>query len=223
MGGAGGAGAGGKPSMLGTSGALATAGTRSVGGSTAAGGSPSAGAPSLAGAGGIDWAACSPGDTCLLATQTSCGAGCEPVPLSRFIPLNGKYEAEYYRQQPMPPCIDIGCASVPAGAANVPNYYAACSKGRCQGFDVRTGPLSACSSDSECYLRSGTSCCGCGRDNPIAVSSKVDVEAVFCASSAGCDADCTSGPWSPSAEAYCSQGHCLVDSPVVISEGGAPP
>jgi hypothetical protein len=55
---------------------------------------------------------------------------------------------------------------------------------------VRLTELSACASSSGCYLRSGTTCCGCGSDTLIAVSGSANVEQVFCAPAAGCGADC---------------------------------
>jgi hypothetical protein len=191
-----------------------TAGTGGTGGARGgAGGAAAAGAVGVAGSGigGIDWAACTPPDSCVLETQTGCGAGCEPVPLSAFIPVNRKNDAAYKMQQPIPPCVSSQCPDVPPSSVNTKNYYAACESGRCQAIDVRTSSLSACSSDSECYLRSGTTCCGCG-SNWIAVSSRANAGAVFCGNSA-CAADCVSAPVPPGVSAVCSAGQCSVQYP----------
>ena len=233
-------GMGGSAIMVGTSGSVGTGGSvapggmggssimvgtgGSVGGSVAAGGAASsAGTSSSAGTGGIDWAACAPPDTCVLETETACGAGCEPVPLSRFILVNSKLDAAYKKQQVVPPCPFGSCGPVPPNMVNASNYYAECEAGRCVGLDVRTSPLSACSTDAECILRSGTSCCGCGAGDLIAVSSKANVEVAFCGTNGGCAADCVSAPVPPGVAPYCSLGHCLVKYPDLVSDGGAAP
>jgi len=204
-------------------GAAATAGTAALGGAPAKGGASVAGAAgSGAGAGGIDWAACAPPDTCVLETQTACGAGCEPVPLSRYIPVNSKNEAAYKMQQLVPPCVSGGCLNVPPSMVNSPNYYAACEAGRCQGVDIRASALSACSSGSDCSLRPGN-CCGCGTANIIAVSNPAALEAAFCGANASCSADCVSVPPPLSVTAYCSSGHCLVKYPDSVSDAGPAP
>lgn len=220
--------------MVGTAGSVGTAGA-SAGGSVAAGGAASAGTTSVgaggvptggtsgasAGGGGIDWAACAPPDTCLLETQTACGIGCEPVPLSRFVLVNSKLDPAYKKQEIVPPCVSSWCAPVPPEMVNSPNYYAECVANRCLGLDVRTSELSACTSNADCILRNGTSCCGCGTGNWIAVSSKANVEAAFCGSTGSCAADCVSAPVPPGVAPNCSMGHCLVKYPDSVSEGGA--
>jgi hypothetical protein len=91
------------------------------------------------------------------------------------------------------------------------------------GLDVRTSPLSACSTTDECILRNGTSCCGCGTGDLIAVSSKANAEAAFCGANGGCAADCVGAPVPPGVAAYCSMGHCLVKYPDLVSDAGAAP
>jgi hypothetical protein len=190
-------------------------------GSVAAGGAATAGAPS-SGAPGIDWAVCVPSDLCVLETETACGAGCEPIPLSRFIPINSRNEAAYKKQQVVPPCISGECPYVPPSMVNAPNYYATCQVGRCQGVDVRTSSLSKCEQDNQCYLRYGTSCCDCGTiGDLIAVSSLADVDVTFCGLNGGCAADCVSPPPPLGIAAYCSSsGHCLVKYPDSASDAG---
>jgi hypothetical protein len=58
--------------------------------------------------------------------------------------------------------------------------------------------------------RAGTTCCGCGNTDGVAVSIKADVEQVFCTPAAGCAADCTSSV-PPCLSAYCNaSGHCAL-------------
>jgi len=152
----------------------------------------------------------------VLETKSACGAGCEPVPISGFIAINSAHDAEYRASGgPTPPCLAISCPDPAPGAANTPNYYAACESGHCQVLDVRTSELSACGSVTECWVRSGTSCCGCGSDDLIAVSTQANVEQAFCGASGGCVGDCASGPLAPGMSVACVAGHCRVAYPAV--------
>ena len=132
--------------------------------------------------------------------------------MSWFVAINGASTAAYQKTIPVCPCIVSQCAPVPIGQANTPNYYATCEAGRCQVKDVRTSPVSACAADTDCTLRSGATCCGCGNENLIAVSLKVDVEAVFCPPDVRCAADCASSV-PAGVSAVCRAGHCAVHLP----------
>jgi hypothetical protein len=132
--------------------------------------------------------------------------------MSAFTAINGASVAAYERSHPACPCVAEACAPVPIGQANAPNYYATCELGRCQVEDVRTSPVSACTADSDCTLRSGATCCGCGNDNLIAVSVKVDAEALFCPPGVRCAADCASTV-PAGVSAVCQAGHCVVHLP----------
>jgi hypothetical protein len=158
-----------------------------------------------------DWTACENGDRCVLETQTTCGAGCEPVPLSRFTAINAAYDAQYRMQQPVPPCIGIMCSALPLGAANAPNYYAACEAKHCKAFDVRASPLSACSLDSDCSLRAGV-VCGCASSALVAVSNSTNVDQILCgAGGSPPKGDCVVRlPLGTTAEPICAAGQCAV-------------
>ncbi len=185
----------------------ATAGANSSAGST---GSASAGAgngsSASAGSAGTDWAICSPGDACVLETQSACGPGCEPVTPDRFTPINAKYQQAFEQQRPEPPCFPPACTPDAGTAVNLPYYYAACEAGRCRVRDVRTSELSACTTSSQCQLRAGTACCACGAD-PIAVNSLEAAQQAFCGSSP-CTGLCIGLPFPQNAT--CSAGHCQV-------------
>jgi hypothetical protein len=197
----------------------------------------------LGGGGGaetVDWTTCTNKDTCVLETKSACGTGCEPVPISSFVAINGACDADYRNTGPAPPCVAFLCPDIPAGAANTPNYYAECESGHCQVLDVRTSQLSACGSDSDCEVRSVTSCYGCGSGGLIAVSTQANVDQAFCGASGGCVvvdgpaayADiiyCASGPLPPGMSVACVAGHCRVAYPVLengiagMSGGGGGP
>ena len=193
-----------------------------IGGSTAAGmgGSATGGAATggwigaggtsvgAGGQGGTDWTACGPNDTCVLEPVMPCLI-CDQ-PLTSFTAINSANVAEYWRSLPQLMCIGTACPYLPPDQVNTPNYYATCEQGHCQAVDLRTSPLSACSTSSDCYIRAGTTCCGCGNTDWVAASIRANVEQVFCAPAAGCAADCTtSAP--PCLSTYCnSSGHCAL-------------
>jgi hypothetical protein len=202
-----GSGGGGGAVTVGTGGSSGTAiTTTGTGGSSTAGQSGTGGS-----AGGVDFGACTPMDSCVLEPLGACGPGCEPVPISSYIAINSSQEEAYNMSRPIPPCAAGICLAPPPGVATSQNYYAACEMGHCEPVDVRLSALSACSSDSDCYLRAGTTCCGCGNNNLIAVSKKANVEQALCGPAHACAADCVAAPLPPNVSAYCSVGgHCLV-------------
>jgi hypothetical protein len=153
-------------------------------------------------------------DTCVLEPLGACGPGCEPVPISSYTAINSSQVEAYNNSRPIPPCAAAQCLAPPPGVATSQNYYAVCESGTCQPVDVRQTALSACTDDTDCYLRAGTTCCGCGSNNLIAVSKKVNVEQVFCGPGHACAADCAAAPLPPGVAAYCSAGHCLVRYPI---------
>jgi hypothetical protein len=130
--------------------------------------------------------------------------------LSWFVAINSKNADAYEQSFPPRECHGVPlCQPLNPGQAATPNYYAVCESGHCQAKDVRTTSLSVCNDDSQCVLRNGTSCCGCGNGSLIAVSTQANVEQVFCAGTA-CAADCVSAPLPPGVSAVCSAGHCAV-------------
>jgi len=202
----------------GTGGSSGTTGTTGVGGSASTGGQSGVGGQAQ---GGVDWTSCTPNDICVLESNGPCGPGCEPVPLSEFFAIN-RSRVEAFNSMPgvdknRPPCPAIGCPMSQPGTANIPNYYASCESGHCQPVDVRTSALSACTADTDCALRNGTTCCGCGGGNLIAVSKQANVEQTFCAAGP-CAADCIASPLPPGVTAVCSTGHCAVR--YAASDGG---
>jgi hypothetical protein len=91
-------------------------------------------------------------------------------------------------------------------------FGARCAAGTCEVYDVRESDLSTCTSDDDCRLRSGLSCCeGCGDGNWVAVSNNATLlyEELCGTEPLPCPA-CE--PIHPEDfEAICgAQGHCIV-------------
>jgi len=154
-----------------------TAGTRSgeagsttgVGG-TSSGGTSSGGA-SNGGSGGLDVTACTSNAQCRIVPKSCCICS-NTGPIANYTAINGAYEMQFDAQ-----CAAVDCAGCPPGVQpgiNDPFYYfvPTCelpadaplgSSGHCAIVDLRATEITACKTDSDCSLRSGTACCsGCG-------------------------------------------------------------
>jgi len=168
----------------------------------------------LGGAGPMpDFSACTGNDTCVLEPVGPCGAGCEPIPLSRLEAINGANVAAYERSKPPTPCIENLCPELAYADLQMQNYYAECIAGHCQALDVRETDLSRCQMDTDCSLRAGTSCCACADDHLIAYASQANIEQAFCAPEPACQANCTPPPLPRFVAAWCTAGHCVVHYP----------
>lgn len=187
------------------------------GGTAAGGASPLDAGVAGASSGGAtqtsDWSACTSRDACVLEPAGPCGVGCEPIPLSAYVALNRANVDAYRQSQPPAPCVGMVCSELANSDIQSQNFYAQCVGGRCRAFDVRTTELSRCEADSDCRLRAGTTCCGCGDEHLIAYASQANVEAVFCAPQSGCAADCVPPPLPRFVAAWCTAGQCVVHYP----------
>lgn len=149
---------------------------------------------------------CSRHDECALAFDDCCGP-CGLPSLDDYDPILASRAADHFASV----CPDPGGTGCPDCAifAN-PSLGARCDAGRCVGYDVRQLPLSACTSDSDCRVRT-RDCCECGgaidRASLIAVRvSGGDYSALVCDDLACPECE----PIYPSdVEAFCAaDGHC---------------
>ena len=102
-----------------------------------------------------------------VAVQASCCGVCGTPELASYVGLNTK-QVQAYHQEKCP--VPVPCPACLQGAN--PNIAARCDSGHCKVFDVRQVPeYSACTSHSDCHLRSGLGCCVCnGPDSAAWVS-----------------------------------------------------
>jgi Kunitz/Bovine pancreatic trypsin inhibitor domain len=101
------------------------------------------------------------------------------------------------------------CMEVPDGTLK--NFVPSCVANQCAIEDIRLSATTACKTNAECKLRSGSSCCeSCSAGDLIAVRSDGSFEKLVCGSGpVGCPA-CLPAP-TPGAVAICgSTGHCEV-------------
>lgn len=192
---------------IGAGGSTSTAGATSSGGTHSAGGTVSGSAGSV-GSAGSDLQACASNTDCEVVAVGCCGS-CGGGPISNYTAINSKYDAQYRTR-----CGPIACGACPPTAFN-PNdptfyYVPTCKDGRCTVVDLNATDITACSTASDCSLRSGTACCSGCAGTPVALNTKHASELAnyVCGSEpSACDA------CAPSFTGYavdCASGRCSV-------------
>jgi len=204
---------GGSTGIAGSAGnaAAGTAGT--VAGGADSGGSPTSGG--VAQGGTTNWNACNVAQDCVLEPKSPCGVGCEPIAITAYVAVNQASVAAYQASLPKLACPQAVCGPVAPFELTAPNYFADCVQGQCSVIDLRTTDYTACSSIADCYIRSGTTCCGCSSGSWIALSNKASVETLFCGPSVACTADCAVVTQPPIKAICAMNGHCAVTSLVL--------
>ncbi len=156
-------------------------------------------------------------DSCKVASDCALGsAGCcgvcngSGVSAHDFIAYNRQHAQE------VNPCAggNVACGACPPAdpAQNTRQFFVPdCVRGECVVDDVREADVTACKTDGDCRLRSGTGCCeGCGTDELLAVRNDGSFEKLVCGEFIPpCD-PCDVAP-PPNAVAVCNPaGHCSV-------------
>jgi hypothetical protein len=194
----------------------ATGGT----GATTDGAAGSAGAGGVAGtgntagvagtgntAGVAGWAACGAPGECIVRPESCCGQ-CGAATRGDAIGVNAAQQAAY---------VAIACA----GGTGCPECYtpqdptllATCAGGACAVADLLELPLTECTADADCRIRT-RDCCECGGNTSLEalIAIRADGEAAFtalaCDPGQGCD-DCLPS-YPPPAQAECHAGRCAV-------------
>lgn len=152
---------------------------------------------------------CSRHDECTLAINDCCGP-CGVPGLDDYDAILISRADDHRRSV----CAEDDPVACPECATLVnPALGATCREGRCQEYDVRALPLSACAQDDECRLRV-RDCCECGGDtSPFAliavrVDSTGDYAGLVCDDLACPECEPT---YPDTVEAYCAgDGHCAV-------------
>jgi hypothetical protein len=109
------------------------------------------------------------------------------------------------------------CPLPPAGTGTLQYFVPDCVAGQCVVEDLRTSPVTACKTSSECKLRHGTGCCeSCSGGNVVSVRNDGSFEKLVCGDGpVGCLA-CVPEPISGAAP-YCLDGRCSV---AIAATGG---
>jgi hypothetical protein len=187
-------------------------GRAGVGGNSATGGSFAGGAPSTGGmlaTGGMptDVTSCGVNSDCVVRPQSCCGA-CGAATINDAAAINKDRLADYQAMI----CRGQGCDA--CYMPNDPTIVANCRSGFCSLVFLLEEPLTACTIDAECRLRT-RDCCECGGnielDNLIALNEKglLEYPPLVCDPNSGCQ-ECLP-PEPTSAVARCQELRCVVE------------
>lgn len=152
---------------------------------------------------------CTTPSECTLAANDCCGPCGTPTLDDYDAILTSRAAAHQHAVCPAP---DPACPD--CVVMDDPNLGATCNAGRCEEYDVRQLPLSACTSDDACVLRT-RDCCECGAStdptNLVAIrgDARVEYASLLCDDLGACP------PCEPiyptDVEAYCADdGHCAI-------------
>jgi hypothetical protein len=182
---------------FGGSGSLGSAGRGTVGsGGTAFGGS----------GGSAGFASCSLSTECVVRSESCCG-DCGAASRTDMIAIARGSVGPYS----LSICRDSGCPA--CYRPQDPTLLARCENASCTVVDLLALPLTECSSDLDCRLRTA-SCCECGgnvsMDALIAVRKDAEpaLQRLICDPNVGCDACLPQYP--EHARAACFTGRCTV-------------
>ncbi len=179
------------------------------GGTSASGSGGSAGGATGSGGtgGGADFGSCSRNSDCMVRAKSCCGA-CGVATRQDFVTINGASASAY---------ADIVCSGgmgCPACyMAGDPNLLATCNGSRCALVDLLAEALTACTTGSDCRVRTNE-CCECNgkvdREHLIAVANSWEetFHKLFCDSDSVCGKCVPIYP--PEATAACDNNHCIV-------------
>ncbi|MBI2391668.1 MAG: hypothetical protein HYV09_18915 [Deltaproteobacteria bacterium] len=155
-----------------------------------------------------DLAACTGPGQCVLSMNGCCGP-CGFPSLADFTAVNEKNVAAFRKMTcPNPELVD--CPGCPTSIDK--SLMSFCQAGKCAPIDLRTHPLSACTTDADCVLRT-SECCECGGDaaNPITINqaSRAGYEKEVCKPGTGCP-ECM--PSYPAIKPICdaTTKHCVI-------------
>jgi hypothetical protein len=184
-----------------------TGGTSTGGSGT--GGGAQAGAPSGGTGGGVtvNYRACLVNSECVLRSASCCGS-CGAPTRADVIAINQATLAAYTTSvcDPNQTCPD--CA-----AMTDPTLVATCQQGQCEVVDLTTSPMTACTTDTACVIRTNA-CCECGgpmdQGSIIALNHDAGASyaALVCDPNVGC-LDCLPDYSTVPALPVCQSGHCL--------------
>jgi hypothetical protein len=150
---------------------------------------------------------------------TSCCYGCDPETERDLVAIRSDATTTYTEYRGCSQVMCEACLEVAPNQRTGRYFYAACSEGQCLVRDLRTTPLSECTTAADCTLRCGTACCSsCNPENVISLRKDADTIEEFCGGIATpCPlCDCSVAP---AVSADCIAGHCTVQGEAVCTVG----
>lgn len=157
---------------------------------------------------------CAAPSDCVIASNGCCGV-CDVPDLTTHdvIAYNPKYQRQLLCNfvRGAGPDRDVpACEPCPVVGAGVLKYLVPeCVRGQCGVADLRESRFTACESDADCVVRSGTACCPeCNTSQQVALRKDAEIEKLVCNGTSLCSA------CAPSlSRAVCSAGRCAIQDP----------
>lgn len=162
--------------------------------------------------------ACQAATDCAIGSPSCCGA-CDGAGVSahNFIAYARKHQNAVYE---MCQLVDIACAPCyqpPADEEQLKYFIPDCVQGQCVVHDIRKSAVTACKTEQDCRLRSGTQCCeGCGSEL-VSVANNGGLEKLVCGDMPFPCPALLCAPTPGTGVSYCDAGHCAVDYAIDIA------
>ena len=148
---------------------------------------------------------CAAAGDCVVTANTCCGVCGRPT-LADVTAIPRDQRAAYRDSLCEDGAICPDCASMPN-----PHLVPTCEAGVCGVADLEADPMTACTADDDCRLRT-QDCCECGGDLGTLVAIRTDAEGDYVAIACGEDVGCPEcAPTYPAdVTATCEAGRCTV-------------
>ena len=155
--------------------------------------------------------ACQAPTDCAIGGQGCCGTCDGPgVSAHSLIAYATKHQNEVYGSCAL---VDIACAPCyqpPEYEQQLKYFIPDCVRGQCVVHDIRKSAVTACNTEQDCRLRSGTQCCeGCGSDL-VSVANNGGLEKLVCGDMPTACPAIACAPNPSTGVSYCDAGHCAV-------------
>jgi hypothetical protein len=204
---AGSGGSAGSSASGGSSGVTGSGGTTGGSSGSAGSGAATGGVGGTGGSAGTNqWGACSLTSECVVRPASCCGS-CGAATRRDAIAIH-RANADGYT---LAMCQDTGCPA--CDAPQDPTLIGHCENGACQVVDLLAQPLTECSADVDCRVRTA-SCCECGGNTALEalIAIRADSEAEYrqLACDPGTDCGKCAVIYPEGAVAVCMDGRCTV-------------
>jgi hypothetical protein len=110
----------------------------------------------------------------------------------------------------------VACAPCPSppGTGTLQYFVPDCVQGQCEVVDLRTSPVTACTTSNDCTVRHGTGCCeGCDNSNLFSVRNDGSFAKLVCGDGPIACPACA--PPAPDAVPVCNDGRCSLAYPAI--------
>lgn len=176
-----------------------------AGGTSGSGGGSASGGTSGSGGDGGGLTACTLPADCTIVPASCCG-DCGAATRGDAVAIRRERYSEWMSEN----CAAVDCPA--CARPQDPTLFADCRGGTCEVVDLQAHPSTACTTDTDCHLRT-TDCCECGgrldREHVVAVSDRHEFGKLACGAPQACD-ECVPAP-PTGVVARCLGGRCQAE------------